>query len=532
MSPTEHERDATEALKTSNAPKALAPSNTSVYTRNVFMTSIRLLVFAAIGLLLPSFLTHHLSSAVYGAWVLILQLANYVSYLDFGAQTAISKYIAELTAVSDHASRNRHASAGAAMTLAGGIAGIGASVVIAGLVPIYFRDMPHALSVDVSRGVLLVGISTAALLATSAIGGIFLGLQRYTVPVLLNVANKLLYAGLLVGMVLMHRSLTVMGASVAIANLLTAAAQVLAWYKLIPYISIRRSLLAWPILKQMLSYCAVLGIWTSGMILISGLDTIIVGRYRFGEVGFYAIAAVPVLFLNQLLSAALSPLVPATSALSVVRTPLQLGALLERGTRYSVLIMLAAGLPLILFGYPLLMLWVGPEYARHSLLLMRILLLATIFRNICLLYCGMVLAIGMQRLTTLSGVCEALVNLACSILLGRRYGAVGVAVGTLIGSLVGLLVHLFASMSRTQGYFAIPAKQIVLSSVLRPSMAALPTLVLLPFIWAPANPSHAVPLAFAWAILSAALFWRAGLLPWERMSLLQILRTKLIARLS
>lgn len=508
-----------------------APSTSAIYVRNAFITGVRLLVFAAIGVLLPSFLTHHLSIAVYGAWILILQLASYVSYLDLGAQTGVSKYIAEYTALGDQEACDSHAKAGVAITLSGCVIGIGVSIGLAHLVPVFFREMPVVLLKDVSRGVLLVGISTAILLATSAIGGVFLGLQRYSVPVLLSIANKTIYASLLVVMVLQHRSLTVMGAGVATANIITAVAQVVAWRRLIPQIHLWPHPLVWPIVKRMLVYCGVLGIWTTGMILISGLDTTIVGHYRFTETAFYAVAAVPILFLNQLLMAALGPLMPATSALSVTRTPEQLGALLERVTRYTMLIMLSAGLPLALFGYPLLSIWVGPEYARHSLLLMRILLVANVIRNTCLPYCGMVLATGMQRFATLSGVCEALVNLTASILLGRAFGAIGVAGGTLIGSIVGVLFHFLVSMRKTQSAFAVPASTVMLRGVLLPSLAAVPALCLLPLFWKPASVPMLVPIACGWAALTLTILWLVGLTGVERYAIATRLPGKAFRRL-
>jgi O-antigen/teichoic acid export membrane protein len=512
-----------------NAPAVTspAPSSTRVYTRNVFITGVRLMVFAAIGVLLPSFLTHRLSISVYGAWILILQLSSYIGYLDLGAQTGIAKYIAEYTALKDDESCNRYASAGIAITMGGGLIGIFVSVALAWLVPVFFRGMPTPLLKDVSHGVLLVGISTAILLATSAIGGIFLGLQRYSVPVLLAVANKSLYACVLVLMVLQHRSLTVMGLSVAAANLVTAGAQVFAWHRLIPNIRLRPTFVVWPILKQMLLYCAVLGIWTSGMILISGLDTTIVGHYRFNETAFYGIAAIPVVFLNQLLLAALGPLMPATSALSVTRTPVHMGTVLERSTRYAMLIQLAASLPLMLFGYSLLSLWVGPEYARHSLVLMRILLLANVIRNTCLPFCSMVLATGMQRYATLSGICEAVSNLAFSMMLGRMFGAVGVAAGTLIGSVVGVLFHFLVSMKKTQATLAIPGKALLLKAVLRPSLGALPTMAFLPFLWTHPNIAFMLPLMAAWLLASAWILWGVGLNATEKAALIRIVRSKI-----
>ncbi len=45
-----------------------------------------------------AYLTSRLSVSVYGAWVLILQMAALVSFLDIGIQTAVAKFVAEYEA--------------------------------------------------------------------------------------------------------------------------------------------------------------------------------------------------------------------------------------------------------------------------------------------------------------------------------------------------------------------------------------------------------------------------------------------------
>ena len=53
----------------------------------------RVIVVSLVALVLPAYLTHHLPVTTYAAWVLILQLAAYVSYLDLGIQTGISNLL-------------------------------------------------------------------------------------------------------------------------------------------------------------------------------------------------------------------------------------------------------------------------------------------------------------------------------------------------------------------------------------------------------------------------------------------------------
>ena len=538
MPPTEDVTDALETPLTATAalrPGEDLPAGDSpgagnaarVYSRNVLISAARIGVFAGAGVLLPAFLTHRMPVAVFGAWTLILQIAGYIGYLEFGIQIAVAKYVAEFLASGDRENCHRHASAGVAITGASATLGLALSVVFSLLVPRLFPAMPPALAKDVAHGVLFVGSSSALLLGSSAFAGIFLGLQRYAVPTGISIVSKVLYAVLLTVMVAHGSSLTAMGVGIAILNTVTAVAQILAWRWFAAEVRVGVAWLQPEVLRRVFNYCLVLGLWTAGLLIISGLDTTLVGRLDFPETAFYAIAATPLTFLSMTLQAGLNPLMPAASALSVTRTPMQMGQTLLRSTRYAFLILQASGLPLLLFGYTILSVWVGPAYARHGLALLRILVLAHIIRNLCAPYATMVIAVGLQRYATWAGFWEAVVNLSLSILLGIRFGAIGVALGTLIGAVVGVALHFLLSMRHTGGRLAISRRHLIGAGILRPSVSLLPTLALLPIFWRPEKVPFTPLYMLAWAVASGLLFWRSNLTATERASLRALLWARL-----
>ena len=515
------------AVGAARLPAFEATSAARVYSRNVLISAARIGVFACAGVLLPAFLTHRMPTSVFGAWTLILQIAGYVGYLEFGIQIAVSKYVAEFIASGDTDSCHRHASAGVAITGGTAALGIVLSVVFSLLIPRLFPEIPRALAKDVSHGVLLVGSSAALLLGTSAFPGIFLGLQRYAVPTSIAILSKLLYAVLLITMVAHGSSLIAMGAGVALLNTATALAQVLAWRWMAREIRVGIPWLQMAIVKRVLGYCAVLGLWTAGLLIISGLDTTLVGRLDFPETAFYAIAATPLTFLTMTLQAGLNPLMPAASALSVTHSAQQMGQTLLRSTRYAFLILQATGLPLFLFGYTILSVWVGPSYARHGLALLRVLVLAHIVRNLCAPYATMVIAVGMQRYATWAGLWEAVVNLSLSIVLGIHLGAIGVALGTLVGAVVGVLLHFLLSMRHTTSLLAISRRDLLRKGFLQSSLSLLPTVALLPVFWRPEHVAYTPAYVGLWAVASAILFWRTNLRAEERGTLCSKLRSRL-----
>ena len=69
----------------------------STIFRNIIASFARVAAVSVVALVLPAFLIRHLPVQVYAAWVLIIQLGAYVSYLDLGIQ-ANTKFVAEYDA--------------------------------------------------------------------------------------------------------------------------------------------------------------------------------------------------------------------------------------------------------------------------------------------------------------------------------------------------------------------------------------------------------------------------------------------------
>jgi O-antigen/teichoic acid export membrane protein len=489
-----------------------------VIVRNAAVNLIRMGAFAIVALLLPMVLVRQLQPGAYNAWVLILQLGAYVNFLDLGIQTALSKFVAEYHAASQHddaaartsakAASDRVASSAVLLLIIGAAIGTLLTIFMAVSVPYVFPQMPDTLVIEVRWALIFYGVSMALALPASAFAGIFLGLQRNTVPMLLQSSNKVVTGFVTIAAVLLHSRIRYMAMAVAAVNLIFALAQVGFWRWLASHIRIKFSLADRATVMQLLRYCSVLTLWSAAMLFVSGFDTLIVGHFDFPATAWYSVAANATTFLAALLSAVMSPLIPAASALSVHRSPQQMGNLLLRATRYNIALLLAAGLPLLLFSFLVLHIWMGPSFATHGVQILRILLLASMLRMLGLPYAVMVVGTGRQWLASVSPVAEAIVNFTASLILVRHLGAVGVAWGTVIGAIVGLALHFSLSMRLTQDRLAIPRRTYLAAGILLPLTAALPTLLSAPRWWSVPGLPQLSPLAWiALALSTAALLW-------------------------
>ena len=277
----------------------------ATFTRNSLISVGRLLATTVVALVLPAYLTHRLPVKTYSAWVLLLQMSAYVGYLDFGVQTAVAKYVAEFEAKADSTGAGMRASAGLALMSLAAVLGVILTLTLAWRVPHLFAQMPPALYPSVRISLVLIGVSLSLGLLGSFPSAIFLGLQRYSVPMVISLLNRALFTIVVVSTVFLHGSLAIMGAGVAAVNVATGMIQISAWRRMASHVRLSFAGLDRAVLKQMLSYCSVMGIWTVGMLCVSGLDVTIVGHFDFGQTAFYSIATLPTNFILSIMGAAL-----------------------------------------------------------------------------------------------------------------------------------------------------------------------------------------------------------------------------------
>jgi O-antigen/teichoic acid export membrane protein len=223
----------------------------------------------------------------------------------------------------------------------------------------------------------------------------------------------------------------------------------------------------------------------------------------------------------MVMAAVLSPLLPATSALSIERSPEKMGDILLWSTRYATIIMLLSGLPVMVGGYWMLRLWVGSTYATNSLQFLRILLLGNIIRTLCAPYATMVVATARQRFATAAAFTEGVINLVASIWLARHVGAIGVAIGTLLGAFASVGMHFAVSMHYTRN-LAISRLDLFVKGLLRPAIIAIPSVLLLPYWWFSGPPTMILQLWLAWGAATLGLAWFVSMTTEDRKSLIAL----------
>ncbi len=265
-----------------------------------------------------------------------------------------------------------------------------------------------------------------------------------------------------------------MAVVVAVVNLLSYALQYGILRRVASDMQFRARLITRHIIRELSGYCFSLTIWSFSMLLINGLDLLLVGRFQFDAVTPYSVAATLITFLAGVQNAIFGVIMPHAAQLHAREDAQELGNLLVKTTRLGVLLLLLTGLPLIAFASPIVKIWIGLRFAASGGSILTILVIGNVVRLISTPFISILIGTGQQRLVVLTPVMEGLTNLALSIGLGAKYGAIGVAWGTLIGGVAAVTANIGYNLPRVQDSIRCSRFRYSFQALLVPALCGLP----------------------------------------------------------
>ncbi len=430
---------------------------------------------AVAALVLPIFLTRALTHERFAAWSLMLQIAAYAGYLDFGLQTAVARYLSKSIEERNLEMQNELLSTSFLMLTAAGIVAFALIGLVAAELPHLFHGVPSDLLGEARAGILLLAMSAAILLPVSTFTGALIGLHMNEYPAL-AIGSSRIAGALIVILVVRHtQSLEWLALCISGPNIVGGFVQYLIARKMLPAMSVTLSGVKSSMIKELARYCSVLTFFSFGMLLISGLDVTIVGYYNFQAVGYYSIASTTIMFFTGLSGAVFSAFISPFAVLQSRGEYARIKDSVITSTRLSTYASLVLLSTVVLYGKPAMRLWVGTGYAALSLPILEILLIAQAVRLIGNPYASSLLALGEQKHALFPGSIEAFSNLVLSILGMLWLGPIGVALGTLISAILGLFVYIGHTI---QSVKVIPLQrtQFLRECIARPTACMIPVL--------------------------------------------------------
>lgn len=424
--------------------------------------------------LLPPLLARRLGGDEFALWVLVVQLASYVSYFEFGIQTAVSKTVATSTASGNLEASRGPVAAGLRLLVSAAFLGLGLALISVAVLPHIFQ-VPDELRSSGRLMLVFVGVASAVALPGAALHGALLGIGRNGISAIVIVISRLLSVGLTLLGAVWGWPLEALAASLASGVLLNA---------LLPFPVARRAGIVISLSgassserAEVRSLTITLGTWTIATLMITGLDVLVVGIVDYEQVAAYGLGASLVVVISAGYSIMFTVLLPAFAESQAQGRRKEAIALVQRSSVVSSWL-LAIGFAASIALEPTIATWWAGAYAGDAGPVFLILLCAGVVRLSLSPLAQFIMGAGDHRFARRPAVMEALLNIVLSVALGLAIGARGVAWATLIAAAATMAYYLFWLAPKAIGMAA--TRQLVVRSYLVPgSVVAVATPLIL-----------------------------------------------------
>ena len=389
-----------------------------------------LVVVSIFAFVITPFVVRHLGNTAYGIWALVLQLTGYMGVVDVGLRSALVRFVSSAHTRKDQDGLNRLLS----NTIM--IYGVAAplSLVAGGLLAVFVLPHMH-IGAAMLRTAQITLLIAALIMCCDFLFATFhaslAGLSRWDLINSLGISNVFLRTGLIVVFLQHGYGLITLALIQLGTNLATYLTEIVMIRRLLPAFRFIWERPDRERMRPVLQHS-----WYSLLLSLANrvnyqMDTIVIALFLpVGQVTFYVIGLRLIEYLRDVLNATTMITSPLVSSLEAAGESDRISALLIRGTRYSLLIAFVGVAIFLTLGTDFINLWMGPQFAAPSgdvliILALGLLPSATQFASSHVLY-----GLSKHRINLNWTVIEAVLNLAFTLLLVRRFGILGVAAGT------------------------------------------------------------------------------------------------------
>jgi O-antigen/teichoic acid export membrane protein len=389
-----------------------------------------------VAFLITPFVIRHLGNTSYGIWALILQCTGYMGVIDVGVRSALVRFVARFHAEGKLEDVNEFLST--ALLVYGGLSLlliVWGAVLAAFVIPHMNIPAPMLAS---ARAVLLLSVCTGAVaVPLGAFQAVLAALFRW--PLLNGVAIGTLLArtALIVLVLWKGHGLVALALIHCISTAVGAFIHLFLSRRCLPGLvfstKLARRKMVGPLFRHGL-YSALI---SAGNRLNYEVDNIVIAAFLpVGLIAFYVIGSRLVQYWRDLVNGAVQIVMPLVSGLEARGSAEDLGLLFLRTTKYLLLLGSPLALGLLLLGPDFIRLWMGPDYAARSGLVL-VILGAAQFVSLTECSASAVLCgLSKHKANVWCTGLEGILNLGLSVALVRPYGIYGVALGTTLAVVV------------------------------------------------------------------------------------------------
>jgi O-antigen/teichoic acid export membrane protein len=414
---------------------------------NTILFALRILTLTVVGVLLLPLLIHSIGKDSTGLFTYATTLTGYFTAVELGLATSVTKYTAQLRAADDNERLNSVLRGSLLLMI-----GIGAAIalLLAGLALFAGRSLFNEPSLrHQAIPALLVASGLSLLYWPARLGTATLeGLERYDVRSVVGIAIAVINLAGIAGITAWTHSVTVLVAWFTTLLILEGAiCGVIAW----PQLGVRRGIGSWRgnHLREVMGFGSALFLIGMADTIVYALDrTIVAGFVGAAGIVIYEVALRPHNGIRAISALAGSALVSTATRMVAENRPDRLRELVLFGSLAGVVITTPVVVLVMVLAKPLVVIWLGPSYARYDIYIQLFVSYWLIHANTGVLGSA-VTGIGRMRTFVIMSLASSFVTLAISIPLTASVGTIGVIWGIVIPSWLGLPIWMHFALRMT-----------------------------------------------------------------------------------
>lgn len=456
-------------------------------TRNITANYFGVLAQIIIAFFLSPFLVHTLGDTQYGIWTIVAALSGYMSLLDLGIASALTRYVAKYHHTKDNLKINEIINSSLFLFLV-------ISLTIISISPIIAHGMTTMLKFDenlvetVSTLVIIVSFDIAIFVIAGIFRGAFGGFQRFEI---INIARvfSMLYKALAFYVFLNNNfGLVAMGYISISANLIL----ILIYYWQVKtrysFVSFHYKFINKKNISTVFHYSKFVFIAMLAQQLLYYSSSFVIAHFiNVAAVTYYAIPWTLTEYVKQLCSAISRTYTPAFSELGSADDLDGIYHHYILGTKVVLIISNLLCIGMLVLGAEFISIWMGTKYAEIAAVLLPALIATIYFYTPQLISYALLKSMVRHQQYSNMSILVSILSLGLSILLVQHYGLIGVAIGSAIPQIIffGFYTPYYTSKVINKSYSSYFLN--THGRVLLPTILLAISLISLKNTWAPDN---------------------------------------------
>jgi len=322
-------------------------------------------VFIIAGFVMPRMIDRRLGQELLGVWDFAWSLVSYFQFVQAGISTSVNRYVAKYRIAGDIPALNGIVSSAFFVLSISGILFLGLTIALSLLMPKLFGTRLGENVHEAQWVVFFLGASLGIEMAFQAFSGVLTGCHRWGLQ---NIINSGWRTAIVIGMVialLMGKGLRILSLIHLMGTVLACAARMISAYRVCEGLRVRLSFVRWLTIRRLYVFGGKTLIPKTGQLLLDQATSVLI-MLHLGPVSLalYSRSRSLIFHINVLVRKMAWPLTPTVSSLENAGNKGEIQNLAITSARYSLYLALPMVIVMVVFGGPVMRLWMGPRYGN------------------------------------------------------------------------------------------------------------------------------------------------------------------------